>query len=93
MEEELQELKESVREQDPVKMEEELGDVFFSLINYARFLQLEAENALEKTNIKFRNRFMEMEAIAAAEGKSLAGMTLEEMDALWNRVKQQNKTP
>lgn len=93
VEEELQELKESVREQDPVKMQEELGDVFFSLINYARFLQLDAENALEKTNIKFRNRFMEMEAIAAAEGKSLAGMTLEEMDALWNRVKQLNKTP
>jgi MazG family protein len=92
VEEELRELKESVAEKDPVKMEEELGDVFFSLINYARFLQIDAENALEKTNIKFRSRFMKMEEMAAAEGKSLSGMTLAEMDELWNQVKQQNRT-
>lgn len=92
VEEELSELKESVAEQDPVKMEEELGDVFFSLINYARFLQIDAENALEKTNIKFRSRFMKMEELAAAQGKNLSGMTLAEMDELWNQVKQQNRT-
>jgi MazG family protein len=92
VEEELNELKESVAEQDPVKMEEELGDVFFSLINYARFLQIDAENALEKTNIKFRSRFMKMEEMAAEQGKSLSGMTLAEMDELWNQVKQQNRT-
>lgn len=92
VEEELRELKESVEEKDPVKMEEELGDVFFSLINYARFLQIDAENALEKTNIKFRTRFMKMEEMAAAQGKSLSGMTLAEMDELWNQVKQQNRT-
>ena len=93
VEEEMSELKEAIQSGSAERTEEEFGDLVFSLINYARFLQLDAENALEKTNIKFRSRFMEMEALAAIEGRNLAGMTLEEMDALWNRVKQQNKTP
>src|SRR5690606_19786182 len=53
VEEEIGELEEAVRANDPVRMEEELGDLFFSLINYARFLQIDAENALERTNKKF----------------------------------------
>ena len=87
VEEEIGELKESVTLQDSVKMEEELGDVLFSLVNYARFLHIDPEAALEKTNKKFRKRFMEMEQLAAAQGTSLANMTLTEMDALWNQVK------
>lgn len=90
VEEELAELKESVQLQDASKMEDELGDVFFSLINYARFLQLDAENALERTNKKFRNRFMRMEEAAREAGSSLDAMSLSEMDHLWNQIKKQN---
>lgn len=69
------------------KVEEELGDVLFSLINYARFLQVDAENALEVTNKKFTRRFTQMEAEATQRGRNLAEMTLEEMDSIWNNVK------
>ena len=72
-------------------MEEELGDVFFSLINYARFLQIDAENALEITNKKFIRRFTEMEEEALKHGKQLNDMTLDEMDAIWNNIKHQSK--
>ena len=100
VEEELQELKTAVgnREtgadgQDKEKlhadMEDEFGDVMFSLINYARFLQLDAENALERTNKKFIYRFTQMEQKALLNGKKLIDMTLDEMDALWNDIKQQ----
>ena len=71
-------------------MEDELGDVFFSLINFARFLQLDAENALERTNKKFINRFTKMEEEASNTGKVLQDMTLEEMDAMWNIIKKQS---
>jgi XTP/dITP diphosphohydrolase len=64
----------------------------FSLINYARFLQIDAENALEKTNRKFIERFTAMEKMASEKGSALHAMTLMEMDALWNSVKNQNKT-
>ncbi len=69
------------------KVEEELGDVMFSLINYARFLQVDAENALEVTNKKFIRRFSQMEEEATRSGKDLADMTLEEMDSIWNSIK------
>jgi len=88
--EEMQELQEAVAANEPTHMEEELGDLFFSLVNYARFLQVDAENALEKTNKKFINRFTSMEEQALQNGRSLADMTLGEMDALWNTVKKQN---
>jgi XTP/dITP diphosphohydrolase len=70
-------------------VEDELGDVFFSLINYARFLQVDAENALERTNKKFINRFTQMEQEAMKQNKNLHDMTLEEMDNIWNAVKLQ----
>lgn len=89
VEEEIGELKMAVATGDHSKSEEELGDVFFSLINYARFLQVDAENALEKTNKKFINRFTSMEQQALQTGKSLNEMTLQEMDAIWNTIKQQ----
>ncbi len=87
VEEEISELKEAITLNEPVHMEEEFGDLVFSLINYARFLQIDAENALERTNKKFAYRFNRMEQIASAEGKSLHELTLTEMDALWNSVK------
>ncbi len=89
VEEEMQELKEAVKQNDQLNMEEEFGDVVFSLISYARFLQLDAENALEKTNKKFIFRFRRMEELAAAAGKALHDMSLPEMDALWNSAKMQ----
>jgi MazG family protein len=68
-------------------VEDELGDVFFSLVNFARFLQVDAENALERTNKKFISRFTKMEAEALKDGKHLHDLSLEEMDAIWNRIK------
>ncbi len=87
VEEEMQELKEAVDSGDKDQMEDELGDVFFSLVNFARFLQVDAENALERTNKKFIDRFTKMEAAAVMQNKFLHDMSLEEMDALWNQVK------
>ena len=87
VEEENQELLEAVASGDINRMEDELGDVFFSLVNFARFLQVDAENALERTNKKFISRFTKMELEALKEGKQLHDMGLEEMDAIWNRVK------
>jgi XTP/dITP diphosphohydrolase len=76
-----------VASSDVSKMEDEFGDVLFSLVNYARFIGVDPESALEKTNLKFRTRFMYMEAQATAQGKSLGDMTLSEMDVLWNEAK------
>lgn len=88
--EEMEELKEVVALQDTAKMEEEFGDLVFSLINYARFLQIDAEQALERTNKKFISRFTQMEAVALAQHKNLADMSLTEMDAIWNSIKKAN---
>jgi XTP/dITP diphosphohydrolase len=88
--EETEELHEAVAANDPGKIEEEFGDLLFSLINYARFLQIDAENALERTNKKFISRFTRMEQLALQQGKPLADMTLAEMDAIWNTIKKQN---
>ncbi len=92
VEEEIGELKSAIEQQNQQHIEEEFGDVLFSLINYARFLQLDAEGVLEKTNQKFIYRFQQIEKIANAEGKSLTDMSLQEMDAIWNKVKLLNKT-
>ena len=73
-------------EQD--KIEEEFGDLLFSLVNFSRFLDIDAENALEITNKKFIRRFTQMEDKALASGKNLNEMTLNEMDAIWNQIKQ-----
>ena len=73
------------------EMEDELGDVFFSLVNFARFLHVDAENALERTNKKFIDRFTRMETEALKSGKYLHDMNLEEMDSIWNKIKKQNR--
>ena len=85
--EELTELETAVESSDHDQMEDELGDVLFSLVNLARFLQVDAENALERTNKKFIKRFLLMEEEAAKENKLLHDMPLAEMDALWNKIK------
>lgn len=87
VEEEKKELFEAIGSGDHDKIEDELGDVFFSLVNFARFLQVDAENALERTNKKFIDRFTRMEKEAALQDKFLHDMSLEEMDALWNSIK------
>lgn len=90
VEEETTELKEAIESGDNVEIESEFGDLLFSLINYARFLRVDAENALERTNKKFIDRFTRMEQKALQEGKSLSDMSLSEMDAIWTSIKQQN---
>lgn len=87
--EEETELKEAISSNDPVKVEEEFGDLLFSLVNFARFLKVDAENALEVTNKKFIHRFSRMEALANERGKPLNELTLDEMDAIWNEIKHQ----
>ena len=90
VQEELEELQEAVALGDRAKIQEEYGDVAFSLINYARFLQIDAENSLELTNRKFISRFTKMEQAAQGRGKSLAEMSLGEMDAIWDQVKRED---
>lgn len=89
--EEMNELHEVVLEGHADKIEDEFGDVLFSIVNYSRFLKVDAENALERTNKKFIRRFQHMEKMAAAQGKTLDEMSLTEMDGLWNEVKKTEK--
>ena len=84
--EELEEFKVEA-ENKTDKMEDEFGDVLFSLINYGRFLDLNPEDALEKTNKKFIKRFQYMESETKKEGKELSDMSLTEMDVYWNKAK------
>ncbi len=84
VEEELQEFKNEI---DLPKMEEELGDVLFSMINYARIAGLNPDTALERTNHKFISRFQKMESIAADRGLKLENMDLSQMDELWEEAK------
>ncbi len=90
VDEEIGELKEAVARNDINKMEEELGDLVFSIINYARFLQVDTENALERTNKKFVDRFTRMEQQALKLGRPLDEMSLQEMDEIWNSIKKYN---
>lgn len=87
LQEELGELQHEINEADSDKMEAEFGDVLFSMINYARFLKINPENALERTNKKFIKRFQYLEGKAAEMDKQLKDMTLAEMDVFWNEAK------
>jgi len=87
VEEEMEELKAEVDAQNQDKMEQEFGDVLFSLINYARFLNIDPESALERTNKKFKYRFELMEAFAKENGLDLAKMSLDEKNNLWDSIK------
>jgi MazG family protein len=87
VEEELKEFKTEVANSNQDAMENEFGDVLFSMINYARFLKINPENALEKTNKKFIKRFQYLESKAKVLNKSLSEMTLAEMDVFWEEAK------
>ena len=87
VQEELNELQVEVKANHQEKLEQEFGDVFFALINYARFLKVNPEDALEKTNKKFISRFNYMEQKILAQGKALADCSLAEMDVFWNEAK------
>jgi len=91
LQEELQEFTDEVKSGDSKKMEAEFGDVLFSMVNYARFLDINPENALERTNKKFSRRFQYLESKAKETGKSLKEMTLEEMNFFWEGAKKVDK--
>jgi XTP/dITP diphosphohydrolase len=85
--EELEELQHEVKQRDQEAMESEFGDVLFSFINYARFLKINPENALERTNKKFIARFQYLEQKSKEIGKPLSAMSLDEMDIYWEEAK------
>jgi len=87
VEEELQEFQDEVKSNNQDEMEAEFGDVLFSLINYAKHLNINAENALERTNKKFIYRFQYLEQKAKELGKEMSDMTLREMDVYWDEAK------
>ena len=90
VEEEIGELKyELANENTPEKREDEFGDLLFALINYSRFIDVNPETALERTNRKFIRRFKFLEQEAANKGQKLHEMTLAEMDEMWNKAKEQ----
>ena len=88
VQEELSELNEEIKAGNKENTEKEFGDVLFSMINYARFIGVNPENALEKTNKKFINRFQYLEKEAKKEGKELSDMSLTEMDVYWEKSKE-----
>jgi XTP/dITP diphosphohydrolase len=88
VQEELTELNEEIKVGNKENTEKEFGDVLFSMINYARFIGVNPENALEKTNKKFINRFQFLEKAAKEEGKELSDMSLVEMDVYWEKSKE-----
>lgn len=92
LKEEMQEFKEAVQNKTSKDMEEELGDILFSIVNIARFYSINPEVSLLATNQKFKARFQYIEKQAQAKGLALSSMTLEEMDALWNEAKEQDET-
>ena len=87
VQEELTELNEEIKVGNTKNIEKEFGDVLFSMINYARFIGVNPENALEKTNKKFINRFQFLEKTASKNGKKLTEMSLTEMDLIWEKSK------
>ncbi len=87
IEEELLELRQATNQDDKKGMAEELGDLLFSVVNVARFLNINPEEALNSTSVKFIKRFSEIERKAKASGKNLEEMSLEEMDELWEDAK------
>ncbi len=87
LQEELGELQHEIDQNNPDKMEAEFGDVLFSMINYARFLKINPENALERTNKKFIKRFQYLEEKVAEMNKSVKDLTLAEMDVFWKEAK------
>ena len=84
--EEMEEVRVEV-EQQSTKIEDEIGDLLFSVINYARFLNIDPDNALARTNKKFLDRFQSMEKIVADKGQRMTDLNLQQLDEIWNEVK------
>ncbi len=91
VQEELGELQEAEASKDAAEIESEFGDVLFSLINYARFIGVNPENALDKTNLKFKGRFQTMESLMLEDNKNISEMDLSEMDIYWEKAKELEK--
>ncbi len=89
--EELDELQETIEQQDKEAMKNEFGDVLFSMINYARFLNIDPEDALARTNNKFQQRFNQMESILTSKGDMITDFKLSDMDKVWNEIKLNEK--
>lgn len=89
--EEIDELDYAIKQADNQSIENEFGDVLFSMINLARFLNIDPDNALQKTNRKFINRFKGIELKLKERGTSITDSTLEEMEAIWNEIKANEK--
>ena len=87
VEEELNEMQEAENNKSIIEIEEEIGDVIFSIVNYARFIGVNPENALRKTNKKFIKRFSYVEKSIKEKGKKIGESNLEEMDFYWNKSK------
>lgn len=88
--EEILELKEAEQQKNKDHIEEEIGDLLFSIVNLSRFLEISADNALRRTNRKFINRFKKVEKGIEGKGKVMEEATLEEMDIIWNQSKEKN---
>jgi MazG family protein len=93
VEEEMAELYEAVAIGKQDEIEDEFGDVLFALVNYARFVKVDPENALERTNKKFIRRFQKIETLAKERGRDVHDMSLQEMDDLWNEIKRKEQSP
>lgn len=90
LKEEFAELEEAIELNNQQKIEEEMGDLFFSLVNLSRYLKINADNALERTNNKFKNRFEFIENYVAQKNLNLDDLSLEEMDKIWDLAKKAN---
>src|SRR5712664_2547697 len=93
MQEETEELKKALKEQDQLKMEEELGDLLFAAVNLSRFLKIDPEIALKKANAKFSRRFRAMEKLARKNGREFKNLPREEMEAYWDAAKKSEGKP
>jgi len=91
VEEEVEELKDSICNPAPGGIEEEIGDILFSIVNLSRFLNVEPEEALRKTTAKFIRRFKQMESEISARGKKITDYDLADLDEIWDAIKKREK--
>ena len=89
VEEEIEELKDAQLHADEKSIEEELGDLIFSIVNLSRFLNISSEDALRNANKKFANRFYKLEKILLKEGKNFRNVSLKELNEIWDKVKKE----
>ena len=87
LDEEISELKFEHEKKSKAGISEEMGDIFFTLVNLSRYYDIEPEDVIRKTNLKFEKRFKDMENLSKERGKNLDDMSLEEMEQLWQEVK------